>query len=120
MKMHDYTPWMKHFSVKSPIITGTAMTDYFNREEVRYALNIPPEAPKWEACVSRNTEISTIKYIIDEAGSFWIYPILKNKIRILFFSGDTDGAVTTTGSKRWIKELNWDVVESWRPWFYDN
>jgi hypothetical protein len=35
----------------------------------------------------------------------------------MFYSGDTDGAVPTYGSKQWIKELNWAVEEEWRPWF---
>jgi len=43
--------------------------------------------------------------------------VLKNKYRMLFYSGDTDGAVTTYGSKRWIKDLDWSVNEAWRPWF---
>jgi carboxypeptidase C (cathepsin A) len=34
----------------------------------------------------------------------------------MFYSGDTDGAVTTYGSKRWIKDLKWGVVDAWRPW----
>ncbi len=35
----------------------------------------------------------------------------------MFYSGDTDGAVTTYGSKRWIKDLNWPITEAWRPWY---
>ena len=31
----------------------------------------------------------------------------------MFYSGDTDGAVPTYGSKRWIKELNWKTVKPW-------
>jgi serine carboxypeptidase-like clade 1 len=39
--------------------------------------------------------------------------------KILFFSGDTDGAVPTYGSRRWIKKLNPTVIEQWRPWITD-
>ena len=35
----------------------------------------------------------------------------------MFYSGDTDGAVPTYGTKRWIKQLNWDVKNDWRTWF---
>ena len=35
----------------------------------------------------------------------------------MFYSGDTDGAVTTYGSKRWIKDLAWTVTDPWRPWY---
>ena len=47
----------------------------------------------------------------------WIYQILQGKYRLMFYSGDTDGAVSTYGSKEWIKELNWGVKEAWRPWY---
>jgi len=35
-------------------------------------------------------------------GSLWIYKKLKNKYRILKFSGDVDAVVPTLGSMRWI------------------
>jgi len=37
-------------------------------------------------------------------------------MRIMFYSGDTDGALTTYGSRRWIQSLGWDITEKWRPW----
>lgn len=39
--------------------------------------------------------------------------------KILFFSGDTDGAVPTYGSRQWIKQLNLKVKNAWRPWITD-
>jgi serine carboxypeptidase-like clade 2 len=36
---------------------------------------------------------------------------------MLHYSGDTDGAVTTYGTKRWIKNLNWAKKHNWRPWY---
>ena len=44
---------------------------------------------------------------------------MKGKYKILKFSGDTDGAVPTYGTQQWIKELNWDVKQPWKP-FYVN
>lgn len=40
-----------------------------------------------------------------------------NGIKMLFYSGDTDGAVPTYGTKRWIEDLNWDNAEDWMPWY---
>jgi len=37
----------------------------------------------------------------------------------MFYSGDTDGAVPTYGSKRWIKELNFKRIAKWAPWTTD-
>jgi len=36
---------------------------------------------------------------------------------MLHFSGDTDGAVPTYGTRRWIQDLDWEVLAKWRPWF---
>jgi len=36
---------------------------------------------------------------------------------MLFYSGDTDGIVPLIGSRRWMKKLNWKVLNEWRPWF---
>lgn len=38
-------------------------------------------------------------------------------IRMMFYSGDTDGAVPTLGSKKWIKDLKWDIVSEYAPWY---
>ena len=35
---------------------------------------------------------------------------------MLFYSGDTDGAVPTFGTLQWINELNWNVTSEWRPY----
>ena len=95
--MKEYTPWAKHIveSGEHPLL-GAGMSDYINREDVRKALNIPPSIQSWNQC-------GGIEYFYQYEGSFWIYPILKSYgYRILFFSGDTDGAVPTLGTKRWI------------------
>jgi len=52
-------------------------------------------------------------------GSYWIYIQLKGKYRMLKYSGDTDGAVPTLGTKQWISRLNWPITEIWRQWFTD-
>ena len=39
--------------------------------------------------------------------------------KMLFYSGDTDGAVPTYGTRRWISQLNWPVTKPWTPWFTD-
>jgi carboxypeptidase C (cathepsin A) len=44
----------------------------------------------------------TIKYQISLEGSVWIYRALKEKYKILHYSGTTDGAVPTAGTKKWI------------------
>ena len=40
--------------------------------------------------------------------------------RFLKYSGDTDAAVPTTGTKWWIDELNLNILEDWRPYLVDD
>lgn len=112
MTASEYTPWVKHLKMSNeePIL-GDFLSGYMNREDVRDALHIPSSAPGWEMCST------TLEYHEQHEASYWIYGVLKNQVRKLFYSGDTDGAVTTYGSKMWIKDLKWSVNEAWRPWF---
>lgn len=41
---------------------------------------------------------------------------MRNKYKILFYSGDTDGALPTYGSRQWINNLGWPITEEWAPW----
>ena len=111
--MQEYTPWAMHLQHAEGPTLGTYVSDYMNQEEVRQAFNIPSSTPTWTTC---STEL---RYHVQSEASFWIYPVLRNKYKIMFFSGDTDGAVPTYGSKQWIKELNWPIKAEWTPWFTD-
>jgi len=61
----------------------------------------------------------TLVYSEQHEASEWIYQVLRYKVRKLFYSGDTDGSVSTYGSKRWIMNLNWDTTTDWNPWMTD-
>jgi len=51
-------------------------------------------------------------------GSIWIYRALrKTNLRMLHFSGDSDGVVPTLGTKTWIRKLNWPILKKWRAWY---
>ncbi len=88
--------------------------EWMNKEDVREALNIPADVDSWEQC---NNDI---EYQVLPEASLWVYKALKGQYRILFYSGTTDGAVPTNGSKDWIKNLNWKIEEKWRPYFYNS
>ena len=109
--MAEYTPFASHV-VASPAgqqVNGDFLSDYMNREDVRKAFNIPSSVQTWEQCSN------TLRYHVQDEASMWIYRVLQGKTKLMFYSGDTDGAITTYGTKRWIKELNWPVKEAWRP-----
>lgn len=109
----EYLPFLKHVveSDNGSVRNGDFLTDYMNREDVREAFNIPSDVQTWEQCSE------TLRYNVQDEASMWIYPILRKQARLMFYSGDTDGAITTYGSKMWMKELGWPIVDAWRPWY---
>lgn len=112
MTMSEYAPWaFNTFNHTEEPILGDYLTDYMNRADVRAAFNIPDDVQTWSQCTRK------IDYHELDECSLWIYPILRHQTRIMKYSGDTDGAVPTYGTKQWIKNLNWAVEEDWRPWF---
>ena len=107
--MSEYTPWMKH--VDNGALKGELLSDYMNDSKVKKALNVD-DAIDFEMCNS-----GSLEYHPEPEASKWIYQLLRNKIKILFYSGDTDGALPTVGSKNWIKSLGWSRVNDTRPWY---
>jgi len=114
--MSEYTPWMGHLD-KDQHVLGEAVSDYLNTYEFRRELHIDKSISQWLAC----EHDFDWKYYLQPEGSFWIYPLLKaGGYKILVYSGDTDGAVPTYGTTRWIQDLNWDVKEDWKAWYVHN
>lgn len=113
----ERTPWLRSvFGEDHPMlnqILGDGQSDYLNRADVRQALNIPSWITSYEQCNNG----MYITYQSFREGSVWIYPILKEYgYRLMHYSGDTDGAIPTLGTRKWISELGWDVTQDWRPW----
>lgn len=113
----ELTPFLKHWT-SEPIpgekmdVYGSAVSDYMNMNETRTALHIPPDVQTWSECMPEDN--TNFTYHIQSEGSIWIYPFLKDAgIRILFYSGDTDGAVGLAGTRGWIEKLNWPVKTHW-------
>lgn len=122
VSVREYTPWMtKVLGENHPaldVTLGDFVSTWFNNATTRADMNIPESVQAWEMCTDR-AGVDAGTYMLQKEGSYWIYPILAaNGYRILHYSGDTDGAVPTIGTKRWIKMLNSPVVEGghWRPW----
>jgi hypothetical protein len=61
-------------------------------------------------------------YTVQREASIWIYNIFRGyspRYRMLHYSGDTDGAVATIGTRQWIASQNWNVTKEWAPWTTD-
>ena len=59
------------------------------------ALHVPQTVTKWDLC----KEKGDLSYTKNRDGSIGIYNQIRNKYKILVYSGDTDGAVPTYGTK---------------------
>jgi len=99
----EYTPWLKNSNL-GKVLLGDAVSDYANREDVREALHIRDDVGTWSGCGG------DIDYTALIEGSIWIYQQLRNRYKVMVYSGDTDGAVATWGTKWWIDQLAWPIT----------
>jgi len=89
------------------------VVQYMNDQALRDTFHIPASFPAWSGC---SGEVYS-HYKVQQEASLWIWEVLKmNGIRMLKYTGDTDGVVPFTGTRRWIKKLNWKLLDEWRPW----
>ena len=115
---NDYTPWLRRpvreneeiLRELPPCTYGSGLLDYLNLDVVRQALHVPNDVQAWDLCTSE------INYVIQPKGSQWIYEKLQGKIRMLHYSGDTDGAVPTIGTENWIASLGWATTTDFSPY----
>ena len=141
---YNYTPWVgnyekymeiqkakKEFNSKTsntiktqkaslkmnpPCVVTTNADTYLNRADVKKALHVDPSIT-WTICSGL---VSSLYTRDKEHGSYYLMPRLINSgLRILIFSGDTDGAVSFYGTKQWISNLKLDVLKPWRSWKVD-
>ena len=95
-----------------PCFDDTNVEKYFNRKDVQDALHVEAKR-EWVVC---SDEVGD-RYEIQDKGSIWVYPtLLKEGIRILVYSGDTDAIVPFNGNQAWIKNLKLEIEKPWRQW----
>ncbi|CAN4110270.1 unnamed protein product [Withania somnifera] len=89
---------------------------YMNRPDVQKALHANTTNIKyatWQSCsevLSNWTDSpSTIIPLLRE--------LMANDIRVWIFSGDTDGRVPVTSTKKSIKIMNLPIKTEWHPWY---
>ena len=112
---NDYTPFLSKRTLKltPPCVYAKPVIDYLNNATVRQQLNIIAQSATWDLC---NADINN-NYVRNPAGSIDVYISLRNKYRMLKYSGDTDMAVPSYGTRAWIDNLNWPVSKPWKQFF---
>jgi len=127
----DYTPWRFKSKKKShqssfgggnlgelpPCTFGQPLIDYLAKDEVKQALHVASAPKNWDLCTG---DADGWHYTSDAIGSQWVWEGLKGRYRMLKYSGDTDGAVPTTGTRMWIDSMNRKVIDAWRPYNFTN
>lgn len=83
-------PFKKHFpsyGASVPCLNDTDLLTYMNSPEVRTALHIPDNLPKWDICSEDITENYQKQYT---DMSPFIKKIVKAQVRVLLYYGDVD------------------------------
>lgn len=74
---------------------------FFNEDSVKKALHVDTDI-HWAMCSDKVTR----SYSRGTTGTYNLYPNLVNSgLRIWIYSGDTDGAVPTSGTMYWFNKL---------------
>ncbi|WJX49226.1 sinapoylglucose--choline O-sinapoyltransferase [Trifolium repens] len=85
---------------------------WINDERVRKALHIREGTiGKWVRCYKTDFE-----YEIFDSTEFHAN-LSKKGYRSLIYSGDHDIVVPFMSTQAWIRDLNYSIVDDWRPWF---
>lgn len=109
----ELTPFLSNLKLIPPCVYAKPVLDYLGNSSVRAQLNIVAASNKWDLC---NDTINN-NYQRPANGSIEIYERLRNKYRMLKYSGDTDMAVPTYGTRDWIDNLNWTITKPWKQFF---
>ena len=93
---------------------GDLTFDYFlNNETIKEKLKIYNTSMRWTQC-------SDVNYEMTESYNFYSETMIKYpNLNVWVFSGTDDGVLSTLGTMRWIKKLNFTVETKWRQWKVD-
>jgi serine carboxypeptidase-like clade 1 len=86
--------------------------EFLNYKEIKEKLHVRADI-QWMPC---NDDINTI-YKSGDSINIYKEKLFKAKdLRIWFYSGDTDGAVSFNGSIQWLRNLKLDIKSEYRKW----
>lgn len=78
------------------------VSEYLNRPDVKEALHIPAKVSQ-PFSICNDTIIEVYKSRID--ASAWIYKEMMTNYKLMHYSGNSDGAVPTSGTRAWITKM---------------
>ncbi|KAG0712937.1 Lysosomal protective protein [Chionoecetes opilio] len=95
-----------------PCTNGTNLLAYLNTPEVRQALHIPLDVPRFELC---NDEVNA-NYKREYTTMKPQYKYLTSRVRGLIYNGDIDMACNFLGDEWFVESLGLQVKESRKTW----
>ncbi|KRX06143.1 hypothetical protein PPERSA_00023 [Pseudocohnilembus persalinus] len=100
-----------------PCADAIGAITFFNKNEIKKALHVDEDI-EWAMCSD------SIKYARSVKGTYDLYPeLIKQGLRIVIFSGDTDAIVATQGTINWVTsfvaEQKFQTTDAWRAWYTD-
>nr|CDJ90781.1 Peptidase S10 domain containing protein [Haemonchus contortus] len=95
---------------------NTNIVKYVNDAEVRKALNIPSNLPKWDICSTQVTNAYKRQY--GDMTPF-IKKIVAASVRVLLFYGDTDMACNFMMGQKFVDQLGLKQTLGRAPWRFD-
>ncbi|EYC11833.1 hypothetical protein Y032_0049g1801 [Ancylostoma ceylanicum] len=99
-----------------PCLNDTDVITYMNDHNVRKALNIPFNLPKWDICSTRVTETYQKQY--GDMAPF-IKKIVGANVRVLLYYGDTDMACNFMMGQQFSDQLGFKRILGKTPWKFD-
>uniref|UniRef100_A0A8C2RM52 Carboxypeptidase n=1 Tax=Capra hircus TaxID=9925 RepID=A0A8C2RM52_CAPHI len=100
-----------------PCTNTTAASNYLNDPQVRKALHIPEQLPRWDMC----NFLVNIQYrrLYQSMCSQYLKLLSAQKYRILLYNGDVDMACNFMGDEWFVDSLNQKMEVQRRPWLVD-
>ncbi|XP_075702673.1 lysosomal protective protein-like [Rhinoderma darwinii] len=117
-KLRDMSRLNKTISMGVPCVNNTDLTIYLNNPEVRSALHILHELPRWEICSEE--VFQNFNREVRDVHDQYLEILNKKKYRMLVYSGDTDMACNFLGIEWFVDSLDLELQESYHPWLYDD
>jgi len=112
-------PFKKHFArygASVPCLNDTDVVSYMNSPEVRKALNIPDNLPRWDICSDQITENYGKQYT-DMAP--FIKKIVNAQVRVLLYYGDVDMACNFMMGQQFAAGLGFQRQLNKTPWKFN-
>jgi cathepsin A (carboxypeptidase C) len=105
------------YGASVPCLNDTDVVSYMNNKDVRKALHIPDNLPKWDICSDDITSKYQKQY--GDVAPF-IKTILNANVRILLYYGDTDMACNFMMGQQFSAKLGLKRSVGKQPWKVDN